>query len=89
MNTQPPRARPGLFGSGNNCWNAGIAAQIEEGRSAFESQRVAECQKMLDPLGGSVAAMCEQPMSPSRLPKASEYPPENNCDKESVCVGGA
>ena len=59
-----------------------VRSHPEDG-TAFETQCAAEGQKILDPLGSSVASMCEQSVIAHSDTQASRYPPENNCDKES------
>jgi hypothetical protein len=54
-----------------------------ENGPAFETQRATEGQKILDPLGSSVAAMCEQPVIAHPDAQAPRYPPENNCKEQS------
>ena len=54
-----------------------------ENGPAFETQRATEGQQILDPLGSSVAAMCEQPVIAHPDSQASRYPLESNCKEQS------
>jgi hypothetical protein len=55
-----------------------------EDRSTFESERGAQRQKILNPLWSFVAAMGEQPVIAHPYTQASGYPPEANCEEESL-----